>query len=516
MRNYLEKWIWLFFAFLLIFTTIACRHVDVKSAKIGLQDEVANTIKKRDVALVFVPDQPRIAAHILYQQKDHYNYNRIYQNSPFKIDFTVNPLMRNPNIVARVERNGVLQREVIAKRTAINVLSEKKNSWSPTRSKLSLTIPFLTEGENVVVTTSYEWMDIRWLPPIFLQNDSQIEDATLAVDVPFGVTMRFKSAKDGKSFDFIPASIPQDKSLWMAQDNSEGRGVRYFWQAVVSHQSSSQTISNLLQVFLAFDNPSKSENNIKFDTWESVAKYLYDRIDRYDLPSNEIRQFIAKETRDLFEVEQKIDRVFSFLQNEIEKRPVSGTFQEQDVQPATRTFTRKFGSPFDIAILGKAMLLSIGLNADLVAVGDKFINPKITDMFSPALYSSVILAVENNNSLTYFDPASPRGYADQLDVNFQGQLALLLRPKKGSAYSLPFAVASKNTQILSYQLWLTNDGLLEGEYSFDLSGLETTSLKTLARGPSGANTPHQIEDILGKKTKLPFSLETSELYDEDL
>ncbi len=200
-----------------------------------------------------------------------------------------------------------------------------------------------------------------------------------------------------------------------------------------------------------------------------------------------------------------------------EKRPVSGAFQEQDVQPATRTFARKSpDSGFDIAILGKAMFMSIGFDADIVAVGDKSVNPRVVDMFSPALYNSVILAVENNGSMIYFDPNSTRNYSEQLDLNLQGQHALLLRQKKGARFSLPFAVAQRNTKTLSYQLWLTNDGLLEGEYSIDLSGLETAGLRTLSRVQSQMASPTQVEDLLKKQEGLPFSLETAELYDDDL
>ncbi len=314
MLSYYKQSTSLTLAILLIFATFGCRHIDIKPSKLGGHDEAVRIIK-RDTTLVFMPDKPRVAAHILYQRKDHHAYNHIYQNNPFKIDFAINPLMRNPTIIARVERNGVLQRQFVAKRAVVNVLSDKKNSWSPTRSKLSLAIPFLTEGENVVVTTSYEWMDIRWMPPIFLQDDGQIDDVNLSVDVPFGVTMRFKSAKDGTDYDFIPANLSQEKALWKQQDNLAGLGVRYFWKATSTDQSKSGAQSDRLQVFLAFDNPSKSDNTLKLDTWESVSKYLYGRIDRYDLPSNEIREFTIKETRDLFEADQKLDRVFAFLQN---------------------------------------------------------------------------------------------------------------------------------------------------------------------------------------------------------
>src|SRR5690606_33367173 len=111
----------------------------------------------------------------------------------------------------------------------------------------------------------------------------------------------------------------------------------------------------------------------------------------------------VKETRDIMNEEEKIKHLLLFLQNNIEKRSAVGSFQEQELQPATRTFARRFGTPSDVAILGKSLLSSIGVEADLVAAGDRRINPELSDFYSPALFSSIILAYTTNGVTRYFD-----------------------------------------------------------------------------------------------------------------
>lgn len=498
----------------LVMTAPGCKHSSPLPAQLSsLKAPIA--MLKKETDLVFVQENKRQPAHILYKRQDRYAFTRGHTDTPFKLEMIVNPLMRNPSVTARVEKSGKTVREFVAKKTATSILSEKKTTWAPARSKLALVIPYVNANEVVVVTTSYEWMDIRWLPPILMQEDAMpTMDAKLTVDVPYGITMHFKAAKDRTKFDYLPKSFPQEKPLWVQDDNRAGLGMRYSWSADVETMSGQSQPSNLLQILLSFESPAQNDAGQRFDSWNTVSSYLYHRIDRYDLPSSEIRAYAVKETRDLLHEEEKINHLLSFVHHNIEKRSAVGSFQEQDLQPATRTFARRFGTPSDIAILAKSLLSSIGVETDLIAAGDRRFYPELPDFYSPALFSSIILSYTSNGVTHYFDPEATKVPSDQLDANRQGQQALVLRPKNGTVFALPYDSAQKNLRTYSYQLWLSDDGVLEGEYSIDLLGFEAQTIKLEAGERLRSKSVAEVEAHLYGTQRTDFSLETVEYLND--
>ncbi len=492
-----------------------CKRASVIPAQYaGIKAPIA--LLKKDIDLVFVQENKRQPAHILYQRQDRYAFIKGQTEAPFKLEMVINPLMRNPSVIARVEKGGKTVREFMAKKTATSVLSENKTSWSPARTKLALLIPYVAPNEVVVVTTAFEWMDIRWLQPLMMQEeDVPTLEAKLTVDVPYGITMHFKAAKDRARMDYVPESSPRELSLWTQDDNRSGLGMRYVWKADLTTLSAQQNRADALQVLLSFESPAQNDAGQRFDSWAAVANYFYKRIDRYDMPSNEINSFVQKETRDLLNEEDKIEHIVSFLKNQMETRSQVGSFQEQDLQPATRTFARRFGSPSDIAILGKSLFTSIGVEADLVAAADKRFNPELMDFYSPALFSSIILAYKNNGVTHYLDPEAINVPSDQLQPNRQGQLALLLRQKNGTSFSLPYDNAQKNLRTYSYQLWLTDEGVLEGEYSIDLSGFEAQHVKREGREKLRAKGLAELEAHLYGMQRTDFALDSVEYFDDN-
>ncbi len=497
----------------LMFSAMSCKHASVIPPQLAsLKAPVA--LLKKDVDLMFVQENQRLPAHLLYKKQDRYIFMRGQMDTPFRVEMVVNPLMRNPSIVARVERKGKTVREYTAKKTASSVLSEKKTSWTPARSKLLLTIPYVAENEVIVVTTTFEWMDIRWISPILLQEEEMPSMAAkLTVDVPYGVTMHFKAARDAAPFEYLPTSVPLDKKLWVQDDNRGGMGMRYIWDAPVDAMSQRQDRGDLLQVMLSFESPAQNDAGQRFDSWSTVSNYIYNRIDRYDLPSNEIREFAKRETKDLLSESEKIQRILNFLKNDIERRVQGGSFQEQELQPATRTFARRFGTPSDIAILGKSLLTSIGVDSDLLAAADKRFNPILPDFFSPALFNSIILAINNEGKTIYFDPENLSAQASQLPPNRQGQQALMIRAKGGNNVSLPYDSAQKNARTYSYQLWMSDEGVLEGEYSIDLNGFEANNVLSVGKDQLRTKSVAELEAELYGTHRTDFSLESAEIID---
>lgn len=487
----------------LMINLLSCHRPVIKAERTVGQDPVSLT--KRDVHIVFIPDNKRAPAFLTYQKVDKWTFFENQNNAPFTMELTINPLMRNPSMTAKVLSKGKVVRQFTAKKTPTSVMSDKTTSWSPARSKLLLSIPFLMAHEEVVITTSYEWMDIRWLSPIMFQDQGLLEASSLTIDVPYGTTMHFKSAKDREPFEFLPTSTSYEQKLWSQEDNRTGLGMRHLWRSDSKSLSESKVMANQLQLFVSFETPRHSSAAMKFDNWQVVANYLLDRIEQYDVPSDAIRDYAQRKIEEAGSDQDKVEKILSYVQT-IKKRMQVGSFQDQEVQPATRTFARNYGSSFDIAILGKAMLTSAGIASNLVLASDKRYNPSITDFYSPALFYTILLAIDVEGKTWYFDPES--NSLDQLSVNLQGQHALLLRQKNALLFSIPFSSADKNRQVYSYQLWMNEDGIVEGDYSVDVTGFFAESLRDLSHEQLRLALPSDIQARLSGALDPAFSWAT--------
>lgn len=465
-----------FLAIALMPLTISCVHRPLVSPNITNKEESVSE-PKREINLLVLPQSARNPSQILFKESVRYHHSG-GQSHKFKRELIINPLMHEISFKARVMRGTRVVREYTAQKSVQTILSDKKTMWTAGRAKLVLDFN-LAPGEEVVVNTEYAWMDPRYLWPIFLEGSLPTGQASITIDVPFGVDMRHKISKEGGSFDLIPKREDIKNLRWGTKDNRIGLGTRYIFEHDFGLKTQINNKSDRMQLFLAFDMPMQHENSSLFNSWEAVSTFLYNRIDRYDLPSNTIRDFVEKECADKDTDLAKIMRVLSFLKNDIEKRALSGSFLEQEVQPAIRTFTRRFGSSFDIAILGKAMLSSLGIKADLLALSSPDENPTLTDFYSPALFSKIVLSIKTDDKTFYVDPGEDLDRIDLLPLSMQGQNALSMNKEKGQFFTLPYDDATHNEAILSYELSLSPQGQLEGGFSLDINGVRAESLRAI-------------------------------------
>lgn len=411
----------------------ACVH---RPPKMELNFDAEIVVTQKNANVVFVPANLRMPPYLLVTKTETYHFSG-QAGTPFKREITISPLMYEATLSAQVQMNGKVVREYKAQKVAQTIVNEKQRIWTPGRSKLSLVIPYLKAGEEVVLTTSYSWMDIRWHPPILFEEDVPTFSTLIHVDVPFGIRTHFQVMNDGQPFAMTPSNIEQENKLWGQSDNKMGLGNRFVFQNDFGTAVTSRPEAKRLQLFFSFEPPTQSERNPPFDNWERVASYLYDRIDRYDFPSNAIRDFTTLEGEKQTSDVAKAVRIFSFLNNDIEKRAVNGSYLDQDVQPATKTFAKRFGSPFDIAILAKAMLSSLGLSAEILAVSNEQINPDLESIFSPALFYSVVAAVTIEGKTYFYDPEQAFENITSIPDKLYGAKLLTIRKTKGHLYSMP-------------------------------------------------------------------------------
>lgn len=397
-------------------------------------------ILKKDVNITFIPANNHIPSHLQITKTERYRFLKSQAPLPFKKEITVGPLMYDMKLSAQIQKNGKVDRTIQAQKVAQTVMSQNQRTWSPARTKLALNIPYVKSDEEVVVSTTYSWMDIRWHNSISLEEDVPTLLSEVIVDVPYGISSQFQSTRNGELFSLSPQTMDHEKTVWGQKDNQAGLGTRFIFSYDFGQEAASRDPSARLQLFFSFEPPTQNLRTPPFDNWERVASYLYDRIDRYDYPSNTIREFTRKEADAQPDNFKKLGRILSFLSNEIETRPVFGSYLEQDVQPAPKTFARRFGSPFDKAILGKAMLMSIGIDAEIMAASDKTQNPSLPNFYSPALFNRVILATTLHGRTYFWDPSIPFVELEPLPLELYAARLLSIRSSKGRLFTMPARV----------------------------------------------------------------------------
>lgn len=449
-------------------------------------------VSSLELNLTYMPQQKRVPTHLVINKSVRYQFSQNQLPESFTKELVVDPLMHQASFVAHVLNKGKIVRKYPAK----TIQSPHRAG----RAMQSIVVDFLKPEEEVIIISSYNWMDPRLVAPIFMEEAEATMASKITIDVPYGINLRYRTAHLGQAVEFAPASTILEKSGWGTSDNRHGR--RFIFEQNFGPQNSTKKASHRQQLFVAFDAPAQRDKKTLFENWEAVSNYFYNRMDRYDLPSNTVRDFSVSQTNNTSNDIEKIGRVLSFLSNNLEKRHTFEPYQEQEAQPANKILNRRSGSPLEIVILGKAMLSSLGIESNIVAVSDPEQNPRIIDFFSPALFSKVILAISHNAETFYYDPLQNYDRFDQVPSNLQGQQALFVKQSGSQFFSLPYEAAEKNKISYFYNLSINNSGTLDGTFSIDLEGIKADEAKAIIAEQSAALSATALQNKLQTNATL--------------
>jgi hypothetical protein len=455
--------------FLLQATCLLFSCASKRISPLVLNQQEPVTVLAQELSITYMPPHKRVPTHLVINKSVRYQFSQSQIPESFSQELIIDPLMHQTSFVAQVQKMGKTLRKYPAK----TVQSPHRAG----RAMLSIVVPFLKPEEEVVITSSYNWMDPRLVMPVFMEEAEATLASKITIDVPYGIKLRHKAAYLGSAITLEPTSIALEKTAWGTSDNRHGK--RYIFEHNLGPHNNAKKVSHRQQLFLAFDAPAERDKNTLFESWEAVSNYLYSRLDRYDLSSNAIRDFSVSLTKDSTDDIEKIKRVLYFLSNNIEMRNAFEPYLDQDAQPANKILSTRAGSALGKVVLGSALLSSLNIEANIVAVSDPDKNPRILDFFSPMLFSKPVLAIAHNSGTYYYDPLQNFDRLEQVPAHLQGQQALLVKASGSQFFTLPYESAEKNTISYFYDLSINNAGFLEGQFSLDLEGIKAREAKNI-------------------------------------
>lgn len=353
----------------------------------------------------------------------------------FQRELFVTSNMRNTKFFARIIKNGNVKSTIASEKVIPASLRDNASNVMFDKPRFKIFVPVVAPDEKVELTLSFEWLDPRFLPPVFLEEEEPTLFAKVQVYFPYGVDSHFEVAKDGKKAEVYPKVAQIVEKDWMSEGNRQGLGSMVLFEKEAGLASSKQK-SLRQQIFFSFLRQKDQEMNTVLDSFEKVSQHLYSRIDRYDVATPEMHDFLAKEVASLKNPLSQVWWVLTYLNEDIETRDKTLPYYEQDVFPASLVFKRRYGGYFDKVILGKALLNALGIEAEILLTQDDA-NPALDKAYTPYLFTRAALAIKVDNKSFFYDPSESLAGRYRFPKTLSEKRALVVRKSGGVLVMLP-------------------------------------------------------------------------------
>lgn len=397
-----------------------CRHVGFELPANSPQQMVSLS---DEIFLTFLP------------QKISTSYLSFVEHKAFVWNSDTQLVMFQENLVKNTSMTNVIFEALITEPSGKKrAFSAEKNDEAP--DLLTLRIPYINPKEKLEITIKYDWMDIKNLPPIFLQTKENKKN--LKVSIPFGAKLHYTLAHNTQKIDSKPTTKIISNNQWINHDNDKGQGTEFSFNAhkmglkptVIFDQA------HFLQIFLGFESPFMEKKPIYLTSWQSVSSMIYEKLKAYFTKNLELKQLVEDKVKDKKDIKEKIPAALSILQD-IKLVPSNSSFLFEQRQTIDTTFWKKSGHLMDIVLLAKNLLSYLDVSSEILLASSKYENPSLNDVYTPNLFSKPILALIVNNKIYYLDLSKPIEewflIADETD----GQRALVISKEDGKIILLP-------------------------------------------------------------------------------
>ncbi len=186
-----------------------------------------------------------------------------------------------------------------------------------------------------------------------------------------------------------------------------------------------------------------------FNSWADIAEFYQAMEGKAAEPTPEIAEFTKKLLKGANSNRKKIERIFSFVKEEIRYVPLAGLgLGRFKPQSAADTLERRFGDCKAKVALLSAMLKTVGIEAVPALVRTKNLGPYPKDF--PAFYFNHTAAyLPSFKGGLFLDPSARDGSPNSPPKNIAGTLALIAGGKnKGQLVKIP---SPQKREKLSYR-----------------------------------------------------------------
>ncbi len=217
------------------------------------------------------------------------------------------------------------------------------------------------------------------------------------------------------------------------------------------------------------------ENETKPDKyWKSLGKKLHDEYRKDVKLSSEIKALAAELTRDKPNPEARAEALAIYCQTKIKNTAYAANgitaedrdhfFKKQwkEDYNAADTLKNKIGTPFEILALFFSLAESAGLNPVFLAGSSADGALFRTDLLNRYLLRNRFVGIRFGENWTYYNPGIPYLPPGMLDVDEQGQAALLCDDKDPKLVMIPYSSPNYNVLDRKANLKLSPEGAIDG------------------------------------------------------
>jgi transglutaminase-like putative cysteine protease len=229
--------------------------------------------------------------------------------------------------------------------------------------------------------------------------------------------------------------------------------------------------------------------------WREYAERMYYRAISEVNPTKTIRRIVETITTASDNPEEKINRIYRYVQSEIQnigprdereeepnKPPVShSSFKKNDT--ADDTIKRRYGTPREINRLFIAMLRAAGFDARVVELttrDDNFFQKSFADSFQ--FNSEVTAVVAGDGSLKFYDPGTQYCPFGSLAWEKEAVTGLLYGKKDSRFVETSITEAERNNEDKKLLIKPFADGRVEVQMETKLTGLRALELRSEMTG----------------------------------
>jgi hypothetical protein len=238
------------------------------------------------------------------------------------------------------------------------------------------------------------------------------------------------------------------------------------------------------------------DQRIDAESWDGIAGWnLSLARDRMN-PGPAVAEAAKAATAGVQEPEEKIRRLYEFLQQKITYVAVEmgvGGWQPHD---NAQVFQHRYGDCKDKATLLIAMLRAVGLNGlpVLIRTRDKGL---IESDYPSSAFNHVIVAIPRPEGYLFLDPTSEDTPYGDLPWVDQGVPVLVVKEDgRGDLVETPLTPADKNRTHRQVSARITSTGGLEGEYSVEFWGADRQAVQEFLQSGKTSEKEDALEDVM--------------------